>query len=212
MAALGRLVKRRWSKTFASQLGSVAPVPLRLRETERAVLGKHVDDAFISPGERNRPPPKSIPLTIFDRPQDIARPSLAISWLNFCVLICDRPESGESSEFWRDGMTLPTEKPSRAILPCCGSQAWAHGMAARRPFPDEAALLAASDETWRSLARSDWMEAFRSHPRIGESRTPDSSLVRSSGNGRRKNNNVAAADAAAKAALADANREYERKF
>ena len=56
------------------------------------------------------------------------------------------------------------------ILPCCGSKAWAQGMAARRPLADEAALLAASNETWRGLTRSDWLEAFQSHPRIGESR------------------------------------------
>ena len=36
------------------------------------------------------------------------------------------------------------------------------------PLRDEAAVLAASDETWRNLDESDWMEAFRSHPRIGE--------------------------------------------
>ncbi len=65
---------------------------------------------------------------------------------------------------------LSSEDAAKEILPCCGSRRWAHGMAARRPFPDEASLLAASDETWRNLAEADWMEAFRSHPRIGESR------------------------------------------
>ncbi len=43
-------------------------------------------------------------------------------------------------------------------------------MTALRPLADEAALLAAARETWRNLAQSDWMEAFQSHPRIGESR------------------------------------------
>ena len=56
---------------------------------------------------------------------------------------------------------------AKEILPCCGSTGWAEGMAAQRPFPDEATLLAASDETWRNLARADWMEAFHCHPRIG---------------------------------------------
>jgi 2-oxo-4-hydroxy-4-carboxy-5-ureidoimidazoline decarboxylase len=64
---------------------------------------------------------------------------------------------------------LPVEEAVKEILPCCGSKVWAHRVAARRPFPDEATLLAASDETWRTLAKADWMEAFRSHPRIGES-------------------------------------------
>ena len=59
---------------------------------------------------------------------------------------------------------------SKEILPCCGSKAWADGMMTRRPISDETALLAACDEIWWSLPESDWLEAFRSHPRIGESR------------------------------------------
>ncbi len=65
---------------------------------------------------------------------------------------------------------LPMEQAAKEILPCCGSTAWADGMAARRPFTDEATLLAASDQTWRNLAQEDWMEAFGSHPRIGGQR------------------------------------------
>ncbi len=52
-------------------------------------------------------------------------------------------------------------------------------MATRRPFRDEASVLAASDEVWRSLGEADWMEAFASHPRIGESRAPKSATARS---------------------------------
>ncbi len=65
---------------------------------------------------------------------------------------------------------LSRAEAAKEIMPCCGSNAWADGVAGRRPLPDEATLLAASDETWRNLAEADWMEAFRSHPRIGESR------------------------------------------
>jgi 2-oxo-4-hydroxy-4-carboxy-5-ureidoimidazoline decarboxylase len=78
---------------------------------------------------------------------------------------------------------------------------------------DEAALVVASDETWRNLTRSDWMEAFHSHPRIGESRAsgqspPAQSVAWSA----REQRNVEGADADTKIALEDANREYERRF
>jgi OHCU decarboxylase len=43
-------------------------------------------------------------------------------------------------------------------------------MAARRPFGNSAELFAAADEVWRSLDRDDWLEAFASHPQIGEKR------------------------------------------
>ena len=85
-------------------------------------------------------------------------------------------------------------------------------MVSRRPLADEAALLAASNEMWRSLKASDWMEAFHSHPRIGESRAAHPPAAQSVAWSAQEQSNVADADAAVKAALADANREYERRF
>ena len=107
---------------------------------------------------------------------------------------------------------LPIAAAVDEILPCCGSRAWADGMVGRRPLPDEPALLAASDETWRSLAESDWLEAFRSHPRIGESQAPKAALQRSVTWSAEEQQNVASADDSIKIALAEGNREYERRF
>jgi 2-oxo-4-hydroxy-4-carboxy-5-ureidoimidazoline decarboxylase len=107
---------------------------------------------------------------------------------------------------------LPVQKAAKEILPCCGSQAWADGIVARRPFPDEAALLAASEETWRNLAAGDWMEAFRSHPRIGESRAPQSAPAQSAIWSKQEQQRVTAAGDPLKTALAEANREYEKRF
>jgi 2-oxo-4-hydroxy-4-carboxy-5-ureidoimidazoline decarboxylase len=117
---------------------------------------------------------------------------------------------------------LPVEDAVKEILPCCGSNAWARGMAARRPFADVTTLLAASDETWSNLSAADWMEAFRSHPRIGGSLGAQSVSSRSglsqSGSSQSKiwsaqeQQDVAAAGEAVRIALAEANREYERRF
>jgi 2-oxo-4-hydroxy-4-carboxy-5-ureidoimidazoline decarboxylase len=106
----------------------------------------------------------------------------------------------------------PVEEAENEILACCGSRAWARGMATRRPLTDELALLNASDETWRNLNEADWTEAFRSHPRIGESRAEGPSHARSAEWSATEQRDVAAADEAVKIALADANREYERRF
>jgi 2-oxo-4-hydroxy-4-carboxy-5-ureidoimidazoline decarboxylase len=95
------------------------------------------------------------------------------------------------------------------ILPCCGSTAWAEALVARRPLPNEATLLAASDEVWRSLPKSDWLQAFRSHPRIGESSVGESLTAAWSMQEQQK---VAAGETSAKVALAHANQEYERRF
>jgi 2-oxo-4-hydroxy-4-carboxy-5-ureidoimidazoline decarboxylase len=119
---------------------------------------------------------------------------------------------------WND---LPSAQAAQDILRCCGSTAWAEKMAARKPFADEASLLAASDETWRNLTKADWMEAFRSHPRIGgsparetefgKSRISDS-RVQSAAWSEQEQQKVAAANEAVKAELAQANQDYEQRF
>lgn len=107
---------------------------------------------------------------------------------------------------------LPIAAAFDEILPCCSSRAWADGMVARRPLPDEAALLAASDETWRRLAELDWLEAVRSHPRIGESEAPKTASQQSAAWSEQEQRNVSGASDSVKVALAEGNREYERRF
>jgi 2-oxo-4-hydroxy-4-carboxy-5-ureidoimidazoline decarboxylase len=114
---------------------------------------------------------------------------------------------------------LPIDEAASAILPCCGSKAWVQKMLSRRPFASEFALLAASDETWNNLAPADWMEAFLSHPRIGESRSLLSQSAAASFSpaqsvewSAQEQRKVGDAATAVKDALAEANREYERRF
>jgi OHCU decarboxylase len=66
---------------------------------------------------------------------------------------------------------LAPEEARQALARCCGSSRWVAAMLARRPFPSTAALHAAADEVWRGLGRTDVLEAFASHPRIGEGAT-----------------------------------------
>jgi 2-oxo-4-hydroxy-4-carboxy-5-ureidoimidazoline decarboxylase len=106
----------------------------------------------------------------------------------------------------------PVAEAENEIMACCGSRAWARGMAARRPLEDEASLLIASDETWRNLSEADWTEAFRSHPRIGESRAEQPEHARSAEWSATEQRDVESADNEIKEALAEANRDYERRF
>jgi 2-oxo-4-hydroxy-4-carboxy-5-ureidoimidazoline decarboxylase len=107
---------------------------------------------------------------------------------------------------------LRPEEAAEEILPCCGSKAWARKMASQRPILDEAALLAACDQAWNSLAESDWLEAFRSHPRIGESRSPASASARSAAWSGEEQRKVGTSTEDIKVALADGNRAYEQRF
>jgi 2-oxo-4-hydroxy-4-carboxy-5-ureidoimidazoline decarboxylase len=107
---------------------------------------------------------------------------------------------------------LAQEKAADEILRCCGSKAWAASMASKRPMQDEGSLLATSDEIWRRLGEADWLEAFQSHPRIGESRAEKSAPAQSSAWSEQEQQKAAAADEAMKNALKWGNREYELKF
>ena len=107
---------------------------------------------------------------------------------------------------------LPLEEAAREILPCCGSRTWAASMASKRPIQDEASLVATSDTIWRSLGEADWLEAFRSHPRIGETRTEKDVAASSAAWSAQEQQKAATADEAVKMALKWGNREYEQKF
>ena len=107
---------------------------------------------------------------------------------------------------------LPADEAAHEILPCCGSTAWAQRMVTRRPLADAMSLLAASDETWRSLEDAEWDEAFRSHPRIGETRAAQPAHARSVAWSALEQQKAALADDDVKSALAEGNKEYERRF
>jgi OHCU decarboxylase len=45
---------------------------------------------------------------------------------------------------------------------------WAQGMAGERPFQSFSQLTETADRIWWSLEPADWLDAFHSHPKIGE--------------------------------------------
>ena len=107
--------------------------------------------------------------------------------------------------------TLPIDKATNEILPCCGSHVWSQKLAAQRPFLSPESLFAASDAIWLALPEPDWQQAFDSHPRIGQRdahKATAQSLTWSTG----EQSAAMASQDDAKSALAEANRAYEAKF
>jgi OHCU decarboxylase len=106
---------------------------------------------------------------------------------------------------------LPPAEAETRLRACCGSSRWARELAARRPFADAEALLAAADAVWWSLDPADWDEAFRAHPRIGERKAAPSQGAQAAAWSAQEQS--AAADAGdVAAALAAGNRAYEERF
>jgi OHCU decarboxylase len=101
---------------------------------------------------------------------------------------------------------LPEEAAVAELLAVCHSRRWAERVAAGRPYPDLEAFQAAADQVWMALGPADWLEAFKAHPRIGESggRSEDWSRQEQAG--------VGGAGAEVRERLAAGNAEYERRF
>ena len=107
---------------------------------------------------------------------------------------------------------LPSEIARGEFLRCCGATLWADAMTARRPFADEAELFAAAAESFRSLARADWLEAFAGHPKIGDLNSLRSKFAHTAAWSEQEQGTVAAAAEATIRDLAAGNLAYEQKF
>lgn len=101
--------------------------------------------------------------------------------------------------------SLSMEVMRDTLLTCCGSEAWAAEMIARRPFLDSETMHAQADEEWWRLEERDWLEAFSKHPKIGERRD---SAKWSAG----EQAGMAAASKDAAASMYQRNLEYQDKF
>jgi 2-oxo-4-hydroxy-4-carboxy-5-ureidoimidazoline decarboxylase len=108
--------------------------------------------------------------------------------------------------------SLDAQTAAKEVLPCCGSRAWALALAVLRPIADEASLIDASNEVWRSLPEEAWHEAFDSHPRIGQKHAQPHTTAESLKWSAQEQQAAMSPDVAAKLALEDANRRYEERF
>jgi allantoicase len=107
---------------------------------------------------------------------------------------------------------LSEEEVRAALLACCGSARWADAVAALRPFWDVGQLLNIGGRVWRELPKEDWLEAFRAHPKIGESKPAKETgeEARRWAEGEQSGARSAAAETLDE--LARMNREYEERF
>ncbi|MEO5814999.1 MAG: 2-oxo-4-hydroxy-4-carboxy-5-ureidoimidazoline decarboxylase [Gemmatimonadaceae bacterium] len=108
--------------------------------------------------------------------------------------------------------TMPEAEAAFKLAACCGSSRWVAGMVSLRPFTSREKLLAAADDVSRTLHPTDWLEAFEHHPRIGERQAGAmvSATAADWSSGEQSASSRATGDT--RAALVEANAEYEKKF
>jgi OHCU decarboxylase len=107
---------------------------------------------------------------------------------------------------------LDAGEAERELLKCCGSKAWARGVAAQRPFDDTRELLQAADEIWWSLGAQDWLEAFAAHPKIGGRKAAREQDTQAQSWSEQEQSGAREAEQATLDELAEANRAYEERF
>lgn len=122
----------------------------------------------------------------------------------------------------RDLNALDADAGSRALLRCCGSTRWAREMSAARPFASADAMAAKADAVWAALDRTDWLEAFAAHPKIGQPGGASKPGAGRAGTARgaggaawwpeEEQRGVADAADAVRTRLAQANHEYKARF
>ncbi|HEU5459524.1 MAG TPA: 2-oxo-4-hydroxy-4-carboxy-5-ureidoimidazoline decarboxylase, partial [Pyrinomonadaceae bacterium] len=108
--------------------------------------------------------------------------------------------------------SMPHEEAVKAFLQCCGSKRWAEDVAKGRPYTSLEALIANANNIWFSLRPDDWLEAFRSHPKIGEKKAAATVSDRSRQWSDQEQAGTATASRETVDALAALNWAYEQKF
>ena len=95
---------------------------------------------------------------------------------------------------------------------CCGSTNWARRMAAECPFVSSNQLVTIADRIWWSLEPEDWLEAFASHPKIGENKGTRATAAEVQNWAAQEQAGAENAAEETVRSLAKLNREYEEKF
>lgn len=108
--------------------------------------------------------------------------------------------------------SLSTGEAAKELLQCCGSKRWATQMSSARPYENIADVIARANEVWQSLDRDDWLEAFRSHPKIGEKKAAETVSAQARQWSGQEQSGVNTASSETTNSLATLNREYEQKF
>ena len=107
---------------------------------------------------------------------------------------------------------LSAEQAKGEFLKCCGSTAWATKMCDARPFADNDSLSAEADAVCESLNEEDWLEAFRAHPKIGETKAATDQSQQAQGWSAQEQLGVENAARETVDELAQKNHDYEARF
>ena len=98
------------------------------------------------------------------------------------------------------------------LLKCCGATRWAEAVEQGRPYDSVEQLIAKASDIWWALDATDWLEAFCSHPKIGEKKAVNAVSAQSQQWSAQEQQGVQHAAQHTMQRLAKLNLDYENKF
>ena len=108
--------------------------------------------------------------------------------------------------------SLSSSQAEAEFLKCCGSRDWAQALVAARPFNGLNELIIEADRIWWSLNSRAWLEAFHSHPKIGEKKAAAPTAAEAQQWSEDEQSGFRNSAQQTLNELADLNREYENRF
>ncbi len=100
-----------------------------------------------------------------------------------------------------------------AFLKCCASTNWASQLVASRPFKSRDDLFFIAKDIWfNKCKKKDWLEAFLAHPKIGDIDSLAKKYASTKNWSSKEQSGVEVAPMKTLEALADGNKNYEKKY
>ncbi|MEI9912377.1 MAG: 2-oxo-4-hydroxy-4-carboxy-5-ureidoimidazoline decarboxylase [Bacteroidota bacterium] len=108
--------------------------------------------------------------------------------------------------------TISKQQLMEELAKCCGSSAWVNNMLPFFPADDMVEILEDAEEQWWKCSEVDWKEAFAHHPKIGDVESLKKKFAATALWASGEQSGVNTASQQTIEALAEGNRDYEKKF
>ena len=107
---------------------------------------------------------------------------------------------------------LNADDATATFLKCCGCERWARELAEARPYASEDEIFKRAEDSFEDLTRDELMEAFASHPKIGDVDSLRKKYADTKDWAENEQSGVNGTSQEVLHSLAQGNEDYERKF
>lgn len=107
---------------------------------------------------------------------------------------------------------MSADEAAQHLQTCCVARRWVTSLTDARPFSSVEQLLDTADQLWRQASRSDILEAFEGHPRIGDVATLKKKFAHTAATAGHEQSGMSAADEAVIVEMKALNDAYVERF